>query len=723
MPTTTTSEPERSSAILLTLEADLTEDGSFGRRTLELTADRVIVRDDAGVTVANVPVSEVKSARNEPLVSGGRLLVGLKSGEELALISYTQGKANRFGDLARGIEQLAQGEALTVTLKEQKLKCEKCGRLLPEPDSLCPSCVNRGKTMLRIAGYLGPYKSQAILLAVCACMATGLNLAPPAIQAQVIDHFTKNQRELPFLWQMVGLWGVVIVCAAALQIFNGRLMTFLSAHISADLRAATYRAIEFLQLNYFDKKPVGAIASRVTQDTERIWSFLVDGLPFLVINSLMLIFVMVLLFSTNWMLALAILTPIPIVAFISMRIWKPISNMFHKVSQKMARVHMHLSESFSGIRVVKAFANEDHEYRRFQQRSNELRNAAQGAEQTWNLYFGLMTLAVSTGTLIHWTYGGWMLFTGKLTLGQFYMVNAYLGLVYGPLQWFAQINNWFSRAMAGAERIFEVMDTTPEPVHREGVDQRIQGDVTFENVRFGYDKSNPVIKGVSFEVKAGEMIGLVGQSGAGKSTTINLVGRFYEPDGGRILVDGIDVRDFDLRAYRRQIGIVLQEPFLFHGTIAENIMYGSPGASLEDVMKAAKAANAHDFIMNKPDGYDTVVGERGGRLSGGEKQRISIARAILHNPRVLILDEATSSVDVETEKMIQEAIHNLIDGRTVFAIAHRLSTLRKASRLFVMERGQLVESGTHEELLAKKGAFFQLVQAQSQIHETMGVEV
>ena len=427
------------------------------------------------------------------------------------------------------------------------------------------------------------------------------------------------------------------------------------------------------------------------------------------------------LFWTNWLLALAILAPIPMVALISVKVWKPISNMFFRASQKFARVHMHLSESLMGIRVVKAFAKEDEEYEKFKVRSEELRSAMATADQSWYTMFGLMSFCVSMGTVIHWCLGGWMLYTGRLTLGQFYLVHAYLGMVYGPLQWFAQVNNWFSRAMAGAERIFEILDMKHEPVDTGGSERRIEGEVEFRDVRFGYDKSNPVINGVSFTAKAGEMIGLVGHSGAGKSTTINLVARFYEPDKGAILIDGQDYRELDLRSYRNQIGIVLQEPFLFHGTVSENIRYGNPGASMEEVIAAARAANAHDFILGKQDGYDTIVGERGAKLSGGEKQRISIARAILHDPRILILDEATSSVDVETERKIQEAIQHLVNGRTTFAIAHRLSTLRNADRLIVLDRGKVVEMGTHEELMANQGAFYKLVQTQSAANEIIGV--
>ncbi|MBL8069008.1 MAG: ATP-binding cassette domain-containing protein [Armatimonadetes bacterium] len=707
--------------VLAELTADLTEDGRYGERIVRVTKQAVTVSDPNGAVLATYPVSDLESAKNDSLVSGGRLILRTKNHEDVVAASYSLTHANQFGELARGIEQLAKGSELEINLLVEKIRCPKCGKLLPEKDGVCPSCINRGKTLLRLGAFLKPYKAKGVLLALFATCSTLLALVPPKIQGTILDNFNAGTRDTGFLLKMVGLWALVLVALAGLQVLSGRLNTWLGAHLASDLRTKTYRSIEFLTLNYFDKKPVGAIASRVTQDTDRVWFFLVDGLPFLVINGFMLCAVAAVIFAIKPMLALMILAPIPLVGFISVKVWKPISNLFFRASQKMARVHMHLNESLMGIRVVKAFAKEDDEFQRFKTRSEELRNANVRADQTWHTAFGVMTLAVSLGTVIHWLVGGTMLFKGELTFGQFYMIHAYLGMVYGPLQWFASVNNWFSRAMAGAERIFEIMDMKQEPAFEGGKELAISGAVEFKDVRFGYDKSNPVINGVSFNVKAGEMIGLVGHSGAGKSTTINLVSRFYEPDQGQILIDGVDYRELDLRHYRNQIGIVLQEPFLFAGTIADNIKYGNADASMEEVMEAAKAANAHDFILGKSDGYDTVVGERGSRLSGGEKQRISIARAILHNPRILILDEATSSVDVETERKIQEAILNLIKGRTTFAIAHRLSTLRNADRLFVLDRGQVVEEGTHEELMDKKGKFYDLVQTQSAVNEIIGI--
>lgn len=714
-------EASLSSVPLLELTADLTEDALYGQRKLVVTHDAVTVLDGGGATLLRVPMSDVKTARHEPLTSGGRLLLRLKSGEEIAAVTYSLGAAHTFSEAARGIEQLAEGKPFEIDLTVEQDRCDKCGRLLPEKDGVCPSCIKRGRTLIRVASFLKPYKKQAVMLGCFALGSTVLNLTPPLVQRQLIDGLTSKNLTTPHLLTLVAVWLGAAFGSTGLQILTGRTNAFLAASIAADLRSAVYRAVEFLNVKYFDKRPVGAIASRVTNDTERLWFFLVDGLPFFWINALLVLGVLGFLLATNWVLTLAILSPIPLLMFLSIRIWKPLGNLFHRVSQKMARLHMHLNESLSGIRVVKAFVKEQDEYDKFVRRNHEWRDAAMLSEQTWQSQFGLMVFCVVLGTLILWGLGGYLVMQGRLTLGQFIMMNSFLGLIYGPMQWFAQVNNWFSRAMAGAERVFEVLDMTPETPAEPGEITKIEGEVTFDNVRFGYDKSNPVIKGVSFTVKPGEMIGLVGHSGAGKSTTINLIARFYEPDTGTILIDGKDYRALDLHDYRQQIGIVLQEPFLFGGTIAENIAYGKPGASFEEVMEAAKAANAHDFILSKPDGYDTMVGERGAKLSGGERQRISIARAILHNPRILILDEATSSVDVETEQQIQQAIQTLVAGRTTFAIAHRLSTLRNADKLIVLERGEISETGTHQELMEKQGTFFKLVEKQSQINSVVGV--
>jgi ATP-binding cassette subfamily B protein len=350
-------------------------------------------------------------------------------------------------------------------------------------------------------------------------------------------------------------------------------------------------------------------------------------------------------------------------------------------------------------------------------------------------FFPVLYFIMSIGNLIVWYVGGYQVIQDSaigaallpdrraFTLGQFFTFIGYLAQFYGPLQFMSRIADFLSRSLASAERVFEVLDTESEVQDaREPVAlPRIEGRVEFRRVTFGYEPHKPVLKDVSFSVAPGEMIGLVGQSGAGKSTTINLICRFYEVDEGAVLIDGVNIREIAQKDLRSQIGVVLQEPFLFSGSIYENIAFARPSASRDDIMAAAKAANAHDFIVQKPDGYDTQVGERGQTLSGGERQRVSIARAILHNPRILILDEATASVDTDTEKQIQDAIGRLIQGRTTFAIAHRLSTLRNATRLVVLKDGKVAEIGTHAELTEKKGEFHRLVEMQQQMNTIIEV--
>lgn len=710
-------------APLISLECDFAEDGRFGRRCLQVTPHQVCVLDADGTVTFHIPVSDIKTARNEPLVGGGRLEITTRRGEILKVCTYSLSLAPQFSEAARGIEQLAEGRPLSINLKQERTRCAKCRRLLPEKDGVCPACVNRRRTMLRIAGFMAPYKKQACMLTGISLLSTATLLAPPILQGALVDQVLIPRKNLGMLTLLMSLWLATLLINVGLQIASGRLVAFLGANIAADLRSRVYRAVELLRLTYFDKKPVGAITSRITQDTDRVWGFLVDGVPYFVTNGLLLVGITLFLFITNPLLAACILAPIPVVVLISGVAWKPVSQLYHRVGQKWARFHMHLNESITGIRVVKAFVQEDSENEKFLRRNGELRDAGIRADNQWFTIFGMLSFFAGLGSLINWSVGGWMVYHGTLSLGQFWKAHMLLGLIYGPLQWFAQVNNWFSRAMAGAERVFEVIDSEPEAYFRgeQMPRRRIQGEVAFDAVRFGYDKSNPVLKGITFTAEPGEMIGLVGKSGAGKSTTINLLCRFYEPDSGEIRIDGIPYSGFALQDLREQIGIVLQEPFLFNGTIAENIAYGRPGATFSEIVQAARAANAHGFILSKPDGYDTIVGERGAKLSGGERQRISIARAILHNPRILILDEATSSVDVETEKQIQEAIGRLIEGRTTFAIAHRLSTLRNATRLIVLDKGEVVEIGTHAELMEKQGVFYSLVQTQSAIQEIVGI--
>ena len=710
---------------VLEFAADLAQDLQFGERRVEVTNRRVRVltgANGATIELENILLAEIKGARTEPLVGGGRLEVTV-DGRTVPLVEYTAAKSAYFSEIARGIEQLAKGEPLSIKRELDRTRCAKCNRLLPEKNGLCPACLSRGKIILRLASYMKPYQAAAIAMVAMTLIGALLQLAPPYITKLIIDDvLIPRHHHLLLFWLVAALAGIRLVAAGA-EIGHGKLSAFLAGRITADIRTHLYRQLERLSLSFYDKKQVGAIMSRMTQDTDRIWGFLVDGLPYVFTNLLMLLGILGFTLHMNWRLALLVFSPAPLVVLVGAVFWKRMSQMFHKVGQRWGKFNSLLNESVSGIRVVKAFAQEDRELTRFQQRVEDLTQAGINADSFWYVLFGWMSFLTGLGAIIAWLGGGLDVIAGHMTLGTLFAFNAYLWLFFGPLQWFSQVNNWMSRAFAGAERVFEVIDTPTEIYEAPNAVPMpfIQGELEFKDVRFGYDKSNPVLKGVSLMVNKGEMIGLVGKSGVGKTTLINLICRFYEADAGQILVDGVDIKEIRLADLRQQIGIVLQEPFLFNGTIADNIAYGKPGATFEEIVAAARAANAHNFIVGKPDGYDTQVGERGSKLSGGEKQRVSIARAILHDPRILILDEATSSVDVETEKQLQEAIQRLVAGRTTFAIAHRLSTLRNATRLIVLDEGKIAEEGTHQELLDKKGIFYKLVEVQSQSSQIIAV--
>jgi ATP-binding cassette subfamily B protein len=711
--------------LLISAMADLTADGNFGQRWLLVSTQRVLVLGTNGAgpqETAEVPLSEISEAKTESLVGGGRLTLQV-SGHPRPLITYTNSEGDKFAEVAAGITQLTKGEELHIAEHLRPMRCPKCGRRLPDRDGVCPTCVRKGAVFMRITYYLGPYKWQAVGLAGLMFGRTLAQLIPPMLTKRMIDEVITPRQNFSLLIWLVGGLAAVGLFTAASEAASGWLAAWLGAHIIAFVRAELFRCLERLSLRFHDRKETGSLMSLVTQDTDRLHMFLVEGLPYLVTNSLMLLGIVGVLLSINWQLTLVILIPTPALFIGGGLFWRRMRRLFHRWWQRWSSFSAELNESLTGIRVTKAFAQEEAEIRKFDRHNEDLLRAGVVADGTWFGFFATMNFFTSTGALFAWLMGGRAIIAGEITLGTLMAFINYLWLFYGPLQWFNQVYNWMSRAFAGADRIFAVLDTEPEPysaphaVHLP----RIRGDVTFEDVTFGYDKSKPVLKNVDCLVKAGELIGLVGKSGAGKTTLINLVCRFYDVDRGRVTIDGHDIHDIRLEDLRNQIGIVLQEPFLFNGTITENIRYGRPDATFADIISAARAANAHEFIVAKPNGYDTRVGERGTKLSVGEKQRISIARAVLRDPRMLILDEATSSVDTETETAIQEALARLVKGRTTFVIAHRLSTLRNADRLLVVDDGCITEMGTHEELMAKKGTYHRLVELQLALARTKGV--
>ena len=495
------------------------------------------------------------------------------------------------------------------------------------------------------------------------------------------------------------------------------MMRWLGNKVIYDLRTSVYAYLQGLSLNFYNQKETGRLMSRISHDTERLQDFIVNGIQEFLMDILTLTGMCVVLFVVNWRLAAPTLIPIPALTIGSIIFGRKMHKVYHKVMRQMAGIAAVLADTIPGVRVVKAFAAEDREVDRFNNVSEDYFRTSMHAAKLSTIYFPIMGLAMFVGGVVIRFFGGRSILAGEMSLGDLTLFIGYTLRFYRPIRGLTRLNHMLQRAAAAAERVFEIVDAEPDVYDKEdAIDlPAIRGGIKFDNVVFSYDGEKNALDGISFEAEAGQMIGLSGPSGAGKTTLINLLGRFYDVTEGSIKVDGYDVRDVKMRSLRDQISVVLQEPFLFHGTIAENIAYSNPRASRAAIIAAAKTANAHEFIMNFSDGYDTMVGERGARLSGGEKQRVSIARAILKDPQILILDEATSSVDTETESLIQGAIERLVEGRTTFAIAHRLSTLRKADKLIILNKGEITEQGTHNELMDNNGLYKRLVDLQSEL--------
>ena len=625
---------------------------------------------------------------------------------------------------------------------ERLRRCSKCGRVIPERRGICPFCIKKGRLVFRLLSYGLPYWRVSVVGLLLMLLATTIGLTPPLLTRTLIDDVLNVQpvveqgvklvsgtdfigrierfaprgsRELLLL--LVGLLFLITVSTNGIRAIRGYMMTWFGEKVTLDLRVQVYRHLHALSLSFFNQRETGRIMSRLTNDASRLQDFISEGLQEMIRSIFTIAVICVVLFTLNWQLAAFVLIPTPFLVVLTLFFGKKLHRVYHTLWKRMAGLSAILADTIPGIRVVKAFAQERREVRKFRGKNEELFRGTLKAAKLRTSFTPLMSFVTYMGTIIIWMVGGSKVMGGAISLGSFVAFTGYMMRFYGPVESLCRLNHRLQHAATSAERLFEVLDTEPDvqdPVVAVDMPE-IEGRVQFEDVTFSYSEGKPVLKDITFDVEPGEMIGLVGHSGAGKSTLINLICRFYDVDSGSILVDGVDIRDTTTVSLRNQIGVVLQEPFLFNGSVTENIVYGKPDATMREVLAAATAANAHDFIMGYPDAYDTQIGERGVKVSGGERQRLAIARAILKDPRILILDEATSSVDTETEVQIQEALAALIRGRTTFAIAHRLSTLRHANRLFVIEKGALVEMGTHDELVSQDGIYARLCRMQSEL--------
>ena len=754
-PTTHTNEETPAEALSLlapdehiefALSTDIKLDGLYCSAWLLATEKRLIAFSPDGggpPDIVDLRLSEITSIEIQDLYGSGALKARTAtSGATVALFSKTLNA--KFADAPAQLEKLvhlARPEAADERIAHGHLergfhrqrRCERCNQVIPSRMGVCPACLQSSKLLGRFLGYSVPYWPLALSSLLILLAGTFIGLTPPLLMRTLIDDVldpiarsSGAEISLFALGQVTPSYalGALVLVLLAINISRnvlGALRSYLLARlgeqITFDLRREVYRHLHRLSLNFYNERETGRIMASVTQDVGRLQDFLSDGLQETIRNVLTILIIISILFYLNAGLAVYVLLPTPLIILTTLRFGTLLERIYRPLWRRWAGISALLADVVPGVRVVKAFAQEDREVNKFERRSQSLLEGELRAAKTRSLFSPLMAFLTSLGTLVIWWVGGNKVLDGSLSLGAFVAFTGYMWQFYGPVESLCRLNHRFQRAATSAERVFEVLDSQPDVVDPADAAMmpRIEGRVEFRDVSFSYEEGKHVLQNLSFTVEPGEMIGLAGHSGAGKSTLINLICRFYEIEEGTIFVDGIDTRTVGLKSLREQIGVVLQDPFLFNGSVAENIAYGNPNAALEQVIAAAKTANAHDFINELPDGYDSIIGERGLRLSGGERQRLSIARAILRNPRILILDEATSSMDTETEAKIQEALARLIKGRTTFAIAHRLSTLRNADRLFIIEKGQLQEQGTHDELVAEDGIYAKLVRMQTEM--------
>lgn len=544
-----------------------------------------------------------------------------------------------------------------------------------------------------------------------------MDLLPPWLVKLVIDDVIQAQRTEMLPWVLAGLVGAYGAknLLASLRI---RLNNTLEQRVVHDLRVEVFGALQRLSIGYFENRSTGEIMSRVTNDTEHVERIFVDGVEGMLTAALTLVGIAVMLFVLNWKLALLALVPIPVLALAAGWFTRRVHGHYHVIRKDAAQLNAYLQDALSGIRETIGFNRQRHEQARFERLSRDYSASNLRAMTLWSVYSPGMMLIGSLGTVLILWYGSGEAAAGRLTVGELVMFLSYLTLFYVPINQIHSVNHMLQHALAASERVFEVLDAVPDVMDRPGITApraRLLGAVRFEGVQFHYRRDVPVLRNVTVDVRAGERIALVGPSGAGKSTMLKLLMRLYDVTEGAVLIDGLDIRDLPLAYLRDHIGFVQQEPFLFNGTVRENLLYGDPTATQARLDAAAAAARAQEFISALPEGYDTWLGERGVKLSVGQKQRMSIARVLLKNPPIVIFDEATSNIDTETEVKIREALHALTQGRTTFIIAHRLSTLQDVDRIVVLAQGRVVEEGTHDSLMRQGGVYAGLYEAQFQV--------
>ncbi|MFC4776136.1 ABC transporter ATP-binding protein [Paenibacillus sp. GCM10023252] len=708
----------------LELPADISLANHYDHYSIQFTRNGMYIRHGDGTIRmewdrADIDSIEVRSARGGASLyvkSQGRMIEAARMTESVAEL-HREAMSDLMHWIAYGAREHKQSEEQSST---EMSTCPQCGRSAPL-DKRCWRC--RGKLHIwgRLLQYGKPYRHFIVLSGIILAVTSLIQVIPPYLMKMMLDEInTAEASYTVLLWTVVSLFLVRII-ESGLEMARGFLGLQLGGKLMRDIRKIMFDKLMDLSMKFFDRRQMSQFIGRINQDTEDLKEFLTDGIIQLMTQTLLAVFIFIMMLQLNWKLTLLILLPLPILAPLFLWLWPKARSMWYSQWHSSMSVQNLIGESLQGIRVIKAFAQEQTEKDRYHRANSAAIQRAVSIGYLWQGISPIVSLVVALCGVGLWYAGGRYVIEGTMSVGSLVAFSTYLTMFFGPVMWLGQSLSWLNQTLGATERVFEIMDT-PVDVEDQPDAKPLpiaQGRIQFNQVSYGYTSDRLVLQEISLNIEPGEFIGIVGHSGAGKSTLIHLLCRFYDPDAGSITIDGTNLREIKQADYRNQIGVVLQETFLFDGTIAQNIAYGRPGAAPSQIIEAARSANAHNFISRLPDGYDTRVGERGHRLSGGEKQRIAIARALLRDPRILILDEATSSVDTDTERQIQEALGRLVGGRTTIAIAHRLSTLMGANRLIVLHHGRIAEVGTHHELYSAKGHYYRLIESQRRGQETI----
>jgi len=733
---------------LITATADPLSGEVHYFKGMETRTTRAVPKDREW-TFAEYDISDLKKTYVERSVSGGFLVLVHRDPDDPeaeGLAETVAAVSNRCMSSATKIERLcgklAEGKEIdeeSLQEDEEEEYCPVCGMMYPNPDrKVCPRCMNKKSIFRRTLGYLKPYRGRILVMFLCYLVTALLNIVWPYLNGVVLYKkvLEKDESFLRFFsspfhgYAMILLSLVLTMVMTKLTmqlvgILQGVMTARIVPRVVRTMRNDVFGAMGKLSINFFTSKQTGSLMTRVMSDSDEVSGFFIDGLPYFLINVFSIVAMAVVMFSLSVPLAIVALMFMPVAFLVS---WRMLPRLWHRYGRRhraTRSLNSKIHDNLSGARVVKAFGQEGSEVQRFDKSNAKVRSADLAVMNYDNKFSALYSAAENLASLMVYIVGAYLiLIQRRFDYAVLITFAGYVGQLTGPMDFMSFFFRWFTNCMNSAQRMFEIIDAVPEISEKEDAVSldTIQGTVEMKDVTFGYEKNKPVLKNISLRVEGGHMLGIVGRSGAGKTTIVNLISRLYDPQEGSVTLDGVDLKDLSFRTLRGNVAMVSQETYMFMGTVADNIAYAKKDASRAEIIRAAVLASAHDFICRMPDGYDTIIGSSGRELSGGERQRISIARAILADPRILILDEATAAVDTETEQAIQESINLLIKGRTTISIAHRLSTLRDADTLIVIDDGKIAEEGTHEELIAKKGVYYKLKELQTKALALKGIE-